>query len=237
MKKFLYVLSCLFVVACSSPHIKTSPTAWPWVDRSNSEIVSKIDYSDSGKVIIIGDIDDTLLAPVIKKFDERAAAGDKEILFRINSFGGVIFSGLDFIQHIEDSKKKYGIRTKCYVDTRAYSMGAVILESAVCDERYMTKRSSLLFHQASTGAEGNPNDVKEALDFLKILTKNLEEICAERMGMKLQDFHAKQALSAWILDWEEALAVKAIDGVVSASDIPEPYTLEEPKSPLHFLLQ
>lgn len=104
------------------------------------------------KMIEIKDIDLDNVLPVVEKVDELVAAGEKTILFKIHSGGGQIGLGIALINHIEDLKKKEGLRVQCVVDWYAMSMAYTILQG-VCDDRFMTKRAILLAHNGSGGAE------------------------------------------------------------------------------------
>jgi ATP-dependent protease ClpP protease subunit len=188
------------------------------------------------KVIDIKDFSKQDIGPIIEKFDELASAGTKSITFRINSYGGSIGAGHDLIQHIEDSKKSNGITTVCIVDLKAFSMGAAFLESNACDHRLMTKRSTLLFHGASTKVEGKADEIESTLNFLKALSHSLATMCADRLGMKIGDFEAKTLHQDWTLTWEEALKAKAVDGVIEVKDVPPPYVLKAPVKTLMQLL-
>lgn len=187
-------------------------------------------------LIEIGDISEALVVPVLKKFDERVEAGDKTINFRIDSFGGDIFLGMDFIQHVEDSARRNDLHVKCYVDKAAMSMGLVILES-ICDERFMTKRSVLLAHNGSAGARGTADEMGQQVEFLRALNVAMSEVVGSRLKIGVEAYRAKIAHGDWVFTWEEALAVGAVDAVVDPRDIPVAYVLDAPETnPFQLLL-
>lgn len=190
----------------------------------------------SEKVIDVRNFDKSDLFGATKRFDELVAEGQKNITFRIDSYGGSIGAGHTFIQHIEDAKKANGVTTVCIVDLKAFSMGAAFFQSGSCDFRLMTKRSTLLFHGASTKVEGKADEIESTLNFLKALSHSLATMCADRMGMKIEDFEARTLHQDWTLTWEEALKFKAIDGVIDVKDIPAPYVLEKPAKTLFEIL-
>lgn len=186
-------------------------------------------------MIEIKDVDEASLIPVTKKFDELVAQGDKTIMFRINSFGGSIFGGLDFIQHIEEAKKQNRIFVYCVVDTKAMSMGFAFLQS-FCDERLMTKRSVLLAHNGSTMARGNSDQIEEARQMILALSEALAEQCAARLKISVKEYKAKIEKNAWTMAWEEALKVGAIDGTIDPMLLPPLHELPPPPDPLMLLL-
>lgn len=199
--RFLF-LTALLVSSCIPT--RTSPTAG-YVDKAQG-------------IIEIGDVDDRSMAYVLGKVQERVAAGDRVVMLRIDSFGGSVFAGLDFIKNMDEVRKR-GVRVECVVDSKAMSMGFVILQS-VCDRRLMTRRSVLLAHEAASKIEGNATELESEAAFLRALSKALAGVCADRMGMTLADFEARIAGRDWVMASDEALAVHAVDGLVNALDLP-----------------
>jgi ATP-dependent protease ClpP protease subunit len=173
-------------------------------------------------VIEVVDFDEDSLDPIL---DEVEAAEDL-LYFKLNSFGGSIYGGLDLIQAVEEAKKR-GVHVKCVVDQRAMSMAMVLLQ-AVCDERLMTKRSILLAHNGSMKTGGTHDDLLEDADHLAALNVAMAEIVADRLGMSIEAYRAKIDRRSWILTWREALEVNAIDGVVDPMDLPPVKKLAKP---------
>jgi ATP-dependent protease ClpP protease subunit len=213
MSNKLFVVSVVLLgISCASTAYYTAQFA---EDVEDSKRVKP------GLMINVGDINEDELAKVNHKIDKQVAAGAKQIYLRINSNGGSVFGGLEFIQRLEDLKKD-GIKIKCVVDLRAISMGFVILQAA-CDERLATDRSLFLAHNGSiSSASGTKEDLQEDVDVLDTLNHSMAKICAGRMGMPLEEYkkhlHDKKA---WIFGAEEALSVHAIDGIVRPSDLPK----------------
>lgn len=185
-------------------------------------------------MIEITDFGDAELAPVLEKATELVDKGDKTLLFRINSFGGSIFAGMDLILAIEDLKKR-GVTVQCVVDFKAMSMGFVFLQS-VCDERLMTKRSTLLTHNGSTSTRGTVEQIQEDAQLLAALNESMASTCADRLGMGLDEYKAKIAPGAWTMAWREALAVNAVDDIVDPADLPPLHRLAEAQLDLMQLL-
>jgi ATP-dependent protease ClpP protease subunit len=201
------VAALLSLLSCATP----SATFLPSITVKAEE--------QTPRVIEFGDVDDLNMGRAMRQFDRKVAQGERHIWFRVNSFGGSIFTGLDVIQHIELYKKLYAVDVTCVVDTKAMSMGAVFLESA-CDKRLMTKRSVLLFHNGSTGAEGTVEQIKEEAQILEALNYAMAEMSAARMNITVEQYREKIAKGAWTMGWKEALDVGAIDGTIEPADIP-----------------
>jgi ATP-dependent protease ClpP protease subunit len=196
---------------------------------------SLISYKFPEKAIEITDIDEVNLGPVVKKFDERVAAGDKVIMLQINSFGGSIFDGMDFIQHVENAKKLNDIQIQCVVNSKAMSMGLVMLESNACDIRLATNYATILAHNGSSGARGTIDEIEESAEILKVLNENMAEIIGNRLTIGLRAYKKKIERRAWTFGPKEALEVGAIDEIVDSKDLPPLYELP-PILTLNFLL-
>jgi ATP-dependent protease ClpP protease subunit len=238
MRLGLFVTILLIPTACScavkstldQPLIQPEPTddlvVMPLSANMSSEAPPKA-LEPAGKAIDITDFDSTHIGPEQSKFDERVAAGDKEIIFRINSFGGSIFDGNDFIQHIEDAKKEHGIHTVCMVDTKAMSMGFVFLQSGACDQREMTDRSVLLAHNGSTAVQGNIVSVENDLAMIKAVSKSMGIMCAKRLGLPYEEYEKHVADGhEWTVASDDALTNHMVDKVISERDVPAPYKLD-----------
>lgn len=176
-------------------------------------------------MIELGDFTPAALLPAAQKFHERVMAGDREVLFRVNSFGGSVFAGLDLIQAVTDARAR-GLRVRCVVDTKAMSMGFVFLQTA-CDERMMTKRSTLLAHNGVLNGLpiGSARELDEAREMLHALDDAMSAVCAARLHLSLPEYRAKLRRHAWVMAYEEALAVGAVDRIVDPLLLPPVYLL------------
>jgi ATP-dependent protease ClpP protease subunit len=228
----LFLVGCTPAVASRSVrHSADSSTTEP------SGFIASLEPSTEapGWLINIGTVGDADLAPVLKKFDERVAAGDKEIFFRINSFGGSVFDGMDFIMHVEDAKRTSGVHVKCVSDVKSMSMGFAFLQS-FCDERLMTKRSILLAHNSSSEARGTVEQIENQLRLSHAINESLATVCAARLKIPLADYKAKIAHGDWPMNWEEAIQVGAVDGTVDPAGLPPVYKLVATEDPISRLL-
>lgn len=220
---------------CASPGSQARAQAR--AGRLNMAPIDVVGDPGPGHVIEVEDIDADGLKPARRMFDQRVRAGDRDLWFRLDSYGGNVLDGNDFIQHVGDAKKAHGLQVHCVVDTKAYSMAFVFLQS-FCDERLMTKRSTLLAHSGKTASKGTVEELESDAQFLAALNTAMATVCAERMGMPLAEYRAKTSGSRdWTMAYDDALAAHAVDGVIRPEDVPAPYELEAPAvDPLRLLL-
>ena len=164
------------------------------------------------------------LAPVLDKWTERVDAGDHEIWFRISSFGGDMFAGMDLIQRIQDDKREHGIVTVCVADNWTISMGFTFLQGA-CDVRLMTAHTILLAHNGSGGAKGTVEQMLESVEILKALNEAIGTMECTRLTISCDEYFAKIAKYAWTMAAAEAKEVGAVDAIIALKDLPRIYTL------------
>jgi len=117
-------------------------------------------------------------------FDKLWSAGkNDELAFRINSSGGLINEGLQFFNLIEN---KFNGRTLTFLDTKAYSMGALLFCAG--DTRVITPHSDLMFHDYSGGAVGKGGEI---------------ETRVQHTSKKIRDFFKRVILEKGFLTEEE----------------------------------
>ena len=221
--RFLTLLAALFFLPVSNQvSMPDDPLAQAPVPKVYPEKVT----------LEIHEINLLTVTPLIQEMDKIKASGTvKEVWFKINGPGGDVQPGNDLIDAIEQLGP---IKSVCVADHEAYSMDAYILEH--CDVRMMTKRSLLLFHEALAQTTGNAHQLRKTASFLEKISNALAEDAARRMGMPIKAFKAKIYNTEWVLGWEEALQVNAIDAVLEdPKDFP-PVDRVDPINPLQILL-
>ena len=153
---------------------------------------------------------------VLKEFKnaEISNRNDKVIDVAINSGGGGVHLGLEFVEEMKSLKDK-GYKLNCYV-RNAYSMGFVILQ--YCDKRIGSENSTYMHHLVQVGY-GRPERTErnkklfKALDFFDKLV--LVEI-SKRMGVDPKEFFEIYKDDKW-WDAKEALKANIIDEIKSFS--------------------
>lgn len=156
---------------------------------------------------------------------------DTEIYLRVNSNGGSVFGMMNLIQFLEKQP------VICINDFRAYSAAAYFIESPACKERWATKRSTMLWHEALTpDASGNAHSLRDTANELEALTDSIISVTSERMKMTEEDFKAKINNCVWIVSWKDMLKYHAIDKIIDPATLPVLTTFEKPQSLIDLLL-
>ncbi len=219
MKRLAVVL--LALLSCSSHRIAVagSPPLEPSTVVAAQLKPGTFVYENT---VDLGDIDEENLLRAGIRLTQLIQGGERFVTIRIDSFGGSIFQGMRWGRQMEDLKKAYGVEVTCIVDGSAYSMGAVLLESPLCDRRLATLRSTILFHNGSSGARGTVEDMKQALDFLEALNEMMAWFVSNRLGVTVQDYRFRIDGHDWAMAAPEALTANVIDGFASPSDIAPP---------------
>jgi ATP-dependent Clp protease, protease subunit len=138
------------------------------------------------RIIVLSDeVNDTTASLVIAQMlFLEAEDPDKDIIFYINSPGGVITAGLaiyDTMQYV-----KPDISTICL--GMAASMGSFLLSGGAKGKRFALENSEIMIHQPSIsgGLRGQATDIKIYADRIIQTKKRLIEIYSEKTGQTLE---------------------------------------------------
>lgn len=171
--------------------------------------IDRVEYLDSPYDVRIGGVNNYEAAEVLKQFKNAEIKNKKdlEIDIVINSGGGSVHIGLEYIEEMKVLKEK-GYHLNCYA-RNAYSMGFIILQ--YCDTRIGSSNSTYMHHLTQVGwgrpkrSEHNKQLFK-ALDFFDKLV--LDEI-AKKMKVDPDKFFEKIKEDKW---WNAKDALK--DGIL-----------------------
>lgn len=231
MTRPLVLAFCLLSAACashipglrSSEYSATDPLSGLFDLKSKEETQASgaiWPASDGPIMIEIEEFDSPTVDALKELLPELEAAGHQELTIRIDSYGGSVHWGMEMIQLLENS----GLYVQCVVDTKAMSMGFFLLES--CNERLMTKRSTLMAHEPWTKTQGHATDLEDTAKRLRVLTNSMVEIAVEKMKISKEEFLRRIDAKEWHMGWEEAMEVGAIDGTISVSELPRQYNMQ-----------
>ena len=184
--------------------------------------IDRVEYLDSPYDVRIGGVNNYEAAEVLKQFKNAEIKNKKdlEIDIVINSGGGSVHIGLEYIEEMKVLKEK-GYHLNCYA-RNAYSMGFIILQ--YCDTRIGSSNSTYMHHLTQVGwgrpkrSEHNKQLFK-ALDFFDKLVLNeiakKMKVDPDKFFEKIKEdkwWNAKDALKDGILDKIEnfSLVVKKV---------------------------
>lgn len=199
-------------------------------DNPTSGIEEKTDTKyQVPKITFSDEVNDESVAKAIELLHEAEKAEVDAVIFEWNTYGGSIDAGFLLSRAMEESP----LKVICVVDKDAASMGMYLLQS--CDVRYMTKRSSLMVHEAAIGTGrfyGHEVSWRNISDRLAAINRAMVEHIVRRMTVTPAEVLNKiRGGAQWWITWDEALKVHAVDYVVdSVRQITDSYreTLEPP---------
>lgn len=179
--------------------------------------------SDAKGSIKISDFDEANTTESQRIFDERVAAGDKTVLFEIDSHGGEVEAGMDLIHHIREEKRTHpGLQVVCVINWKAYSMGFFFLQGA-CDQRLATVDATLMTHEVAGGVQGKADQFANAAATLEALNDSFASLCAQRMKISKEEYRRHVAHNDWWMSADAALKLNAIDGITDDLELPPPF--------------
>jgi len=176
------------------------PTAVTWSNRTvdlNGSIARQMIQKAQAEVL---------------KLDEQSS---EPIWFRINSGGGSVDAGLILV----DTIRAIDSPVYCVVESKAYSMAAIIL--TFCERRYALEHATIMLHEASYGTAGEDPTNRSRIDFLTRYLDQLHVEIAARLGMPTAKYRA-QIRDAWWLMADQAKKAGVIDEVVARIDYVSP---------------
>lgn len=139
----------------------------------------------------------------------QALEGSKEpIYLLIDSPGGSVFDGARLITQMESMKTP--VNTVCV--GLCASMGAMIHSYGKL--RLITNRSTLMYHPASGGAQGQIQNMQTRINYVLQFVGKLEANVQKRSGMAKETYDRRIAYEMWV-DSDDAKALHLVDDVVS----------------------
>jgi ATP-dependent protease ClpP protease subunit len=140
-----------------------------------------LDVDTSRLIRIEGEVNESIL-PAADAVVKLAAESTSPIYVLINSGGGDVLAGLQFVSAIK-AAQSLGVRVRCFVPNIAMSMAFVILSE--CSERYALKYSLLLFHPMRISLMGSykADDLADFSNGLSLLEEPLIRTMIRKTGL------------------------------------------------------
>lgn len=202
MRRFM-VRGLIIAALLSCSHVNKDATAVSTIEPVNQAAECPLYIS------LTGAISDP--SEFISKLE---ACRGSPVVVEINSPGGSIFGALEIQKAIE----RHDRPVYCVVDGMAASAAFVTLQS--CDVRFMTERSVLMAHHASSSAAGQSHEVDNVAAALKAIDRALVLQCSHRMKMSPDEFESHVSGGReWWMSVDDAIQNRAVD--FPAADINE----------------
>lgn len=179
-------------------------------------------------ILIHGEIGYEVTASAVNaQIDQAIAAGVEKITFDIETFGGDVFTGRSILGRI-DKAKAAGITIETNVFSYAYSMGAVIFESATAGYRKIGEFGEIMLHAALSGVMGNADDMRKAAEQLDEVTTNLKVVIfrdenAKANEAEILDLMSKESM----INSADALRLGLADGYIEKAKAVAHYKKEK----------
>lgn len=144
--------------------------------------------------------------------DETGNKYYKPIWLYIDSQGGEIYHGLAIIDTMKSIKSP--VFTVCC--GMAMSMGAAILSCG--DRRFITENSTVMLHEAASGAQGKISEMIDNLRETERLNNLLEEIIASNCNKTVKEYSKFVYKKDCYLDANAALKFGIVDEILPKKD-------------------
>jgi|GEM_PF-3980914 len=187
-----------FMVVCAGCHAEAAP----------------IVPAGRNAATLYGDVDQDSANKVIAQIQEANRSESVAPIFLfINSRGGDILAGGMVVDAMAASRRPvYTVAIG-----QAASMAAVI--HSYGSRRYMAPHAVLMFHNASMGAQDELPHMMQRVALIYRMWTAYEQHVADRAGLPLEEFRAREA-SQWWLTAEEAVGAHMADGIGQSPQYP-----------------
>lgn len=138
---FLAVLLLGVALSSLSARSDTNPSNASDASASTAPSVPAPSVSTGGPTAVIvlsGEVDDYQRDALFRRFDKARRAGSKNIILQLDTYGGLVTSGLDISRFL---KRQNDLHVIAFVNDKAISAGAMI--AVACNEIIMSPSSTL----------------------------------------------------------------------------------------------
>jgi ATP-dependent Clp protease, protease subunit len=161
-------------------------------------------------IFLTGEVNDDVADIIIAQlFYLESEDSKKDILFYINSPGGVVTAGLaiyDTMQYISCD-----VATICL--GQAASMGAVLLSAGAKGKRMALPNARVMIHQPLGGAQGQASDMEIQVKEMSRIKSRLNEILSFHTGQAM-DVMTRDTDRDFFMTSEDAVKYGLIDKVI-----------------------
>lgn len=177
-------------------------------------------FAGNADIQLTDKVDDALASSVASEVHAAMRAGAKHLTIHIDTIGGDLDAGLGIIATIHDS----GIPSTCIVYDKAFSMGAIILQSSACGERVVHAHSVVMVHGVLSGGNGPQRTLENNLARARAANLQAAQLICARTGWTIEWYwqtFVVEAREMWVVG-PEAVAWHLADRV---RPVPSPVPL------------
>lgn len=174
--------------------------------------VPTVALGTANTVNLRGEINDNSTDTAVRqiyKLDAERGLKDYPIYLVIDSPGGFIDSGENFIEAVKTVKN---LKT---ITIRAASMASGIVQ-ALSGERLIVDSGMQMYHRAAGSVSGyfEDGEIESRLAYIKSVVRRMEQRSSDRMGISLADYKAK-VVREWWMTAQQSLEFHAADKIVN----------------------
>ena len=176
---------------------------------------SDINLFDNRIIRLNGDINTEEADKIVEQLLMLDATKSKnDIIFYINSSGGLVSAGLAIYDTMQMVKSN--IKTICI--GRCSSMAAVLLSGGTKGKRCITPNSEVMIHEMSSYNGGKIGEIKISYEHSTTLNERLMKILADNTGKSIKQVKKDVELKDKWFNAEEALKYGIVDKILTATE-------------------
>ncbi len=176
---------------------------------------SDINLFDNRIIRLNGDINTEEADKIVEQLLKLdATKSKKDIIFYINSSGGLVSAGLAIYDTMQMVKSN--IKTICI--GRCSSMAAVLLSGGTKGKRYITPNSEVMIHEMSSYNGGKIGEIKISYEHSTTLNERLMKILADNTGKSIKQVKKDVELKDKWFNAEEALKYGIVDKILTSTE-------------------
>lgn len=176
---------------------------------------SDINLFDNRIIRLNGDINTEEADKIVEQLLKLdATKSKKDIIFYINSSGGLVSAGLAIYDTMQMVKSN--IKTICI--GRCSSMAAILLSGGTKGKRYITPNSEVMIHEMSSYNGGKIGEIKISYEHSTTLNERLMKILADNTGKSIKQVKKDVELKDKWFNAEEALKYGIVDKILTSTE-------------------
>lgn len=184
--------------------------------KKENKLPSDINLFNNRIIRLNGDINteegDKIVEQLLKL---DATKSKKDIIFYINSPGGLVSAGLAIYDTMQMVKSN--IKTICI--GRCSSMAAVLLSGGTKGKRCITPNSEVMIHEMSSYSGGKIGEIKVSYEHSNTLNERLMKILADNTGKSIKQIKKDTQLKDKWFTADEALKYGLVDKILNTTEI------------------